>query len=296
MHEITVLSGKGGAGKTSITAALCALANQAVICDNDVDAADLFLLLNPKTHHTASFSGAYTAQINSERCKQCGLCAELCHFNAIEQNKLNQYQINTFSCEGCRLCERTCPQEAIYSEKSTINKWHISDTKHGPFIHAQMGVGEENSGKLVTFIRKKAREKAQKINASYIISDGPPGVGCPVIASISGTQRVLLVIESSNSGWHDAKRLIQLINSFKVPITAVLNKTDINNQLDNLIENSLKKLGIPLIVKIPHSHLFREAMLKQQNIVEYAPASHEAKLITTIWKTLMLKKVNMVIT
>ncbi len=286
MHEITILSGKGGTGKTTITAALAALAKSAITCDNDVDAADLFLLLRPDIIEEGTFTSGWTAKIDTDACTQCGLCADLCRFNAIAQSTGNTYSINPITCEGCRLCERICPEKAITSVPNTGNKWFVSDTCQGQFIHAQMAPGEENSGKLVTFIRQKAKEAAKLQNARFILSDGPPGIGCPVIASLTGTKQVLLVIEPSQSGWHDAQRLIELINSFNIPLAAVINKAGINQEMDRLIELQLSAVGITLLAKIPFSKTMREAMLAQMTIIEYAPESKEAMLIRTIWQSL----------
>lgn len=286
MHEITILSGKGGTGKTTITAALAALAQSAVICDNDVDAADLFILLRPTITEQGTYTSGSTAQLNTDKCSKCGLCETNCRFGAITQTTDHTYSINPFTCEGCRLCERICPEKAITSVPNTGNKWFVSDTCQGQFIHAQMGPGEENSGKLVTFIRQKAKEAAKLQNARFILSDGPPGIGCPVIASLTGTKQVLLVIEPSQSGWHDAQRLIELINSFNIPMAAVINKAGINNEMEQLIELQLSAVGITLLAKIPFSKTMREAMLAQMTIIEYAPESKEAMLIRTIWQSL----------
>ncbi|MCU4156806.1 4Fe-4S binding protein [Carboxylicivirga sp. A043] len=290
MHEITVLSGKGGTGKTTITGALAALAESVVICDNDVDAADLFLLLQPNIQQREPFISGNTASINTEACNQCGLCQSNCRFDAIQQTDKGYYHIDPFACEGCRLCERLCPQSAITSSKNDGNTWFMSDTRFGTFVHAQMGPGEENSGKLVSFIRKQAKETAAKNNAGYIINDGPPGIGCPVIASLSGTKQVLLVIEPTQSGWHDAERLIQLIRQFQIPVTAVINKAGLHEAMEQHIEEQLISHDIPLIAKIPYSQVFRQAMLNLQTIVEYAPDSEESQLIKKVWNTLAANK------
>ena len=187
MQEITILSGKGGAGKTSVAAAIASLAKNAVFCDNDVDAADLHLIFHPKIIEEHDFSSGIKAVIDPEKCSVCGLCMEHCRFSAIHPNNNGIPEVNPFQCEGCRLCERICPEEAIKSVQYNKNKWFISETRFGPFVHARMGAGEENSGRLVTEIRKKAREIATETVADFIINDGPPGIGCPVIASVTGT-------------------------------------------------------------------------------------------------------------
>ncbi|MCU4175642.1 4Fe-4S binding protein [Carboxylicivirga sp. N1Y90] len=287
MHEITILSGKGGTGKTTITAAFSSLAESVVICDSDVDAADLFLIMQPEVKQQDAFISGWKCTIESTNCIQCGQCVTQCRFNAIIENKDGRLAIDPFACEGCRLCERICPQQAIVSTKNSGNTWFESETRFGPFIHAQMGVGEENSGKLVSFIRKKAKEKAIETSAQYIISDGPPGIGCPVIASITGAKQVLLVIEPSQSGWHDASRLINLIKNFKVSVSAIINKAGIHQELELVIKDELEKLAIPVLGEVPFSMLFRHAMIEQKNIIEYAPKSSEAEIIRSIWKALI---------
>ena len=286
MLEITVLSGKGGSGKTTFTAALANLVTSAVICDNDVDAADLFLLLNPTIKEQGSFRSGQTATIKPETCSSCGLCQSLCKFNAIELNNKNEYVVNPFNCEGCRLCERACPQQAITTSPDDGHRWYKSETRFGSFVHAQMEPGEENSGKLVTFIRKKAKNLAVNQAADILLNDGPPGIGCPVIASLTGTNIVLLVVEPTLSGRHDALRVVDLINSFNIPAYAVLNKSGINKEVEKKIITDLKEREIPLLGKIPYSKKFWEAMKVQQNIFEYAPSSQPAQAIKTIWHNL----------
>nr|WP_321408516.1 ATP-binding protein [uncultured Carboxylicivirga sp.] len=285
MLEITVLSGKGGTGKTTITAALASMVSPAIICDNDVDAADLFLILNPEIKQEGTFLSGQTATINADLCSNCGICHSLCRFDAIELTN-NEYQINPFNCEGCRLCERACPQSAIETKPDNGHKWYESDTRFGSFVHAQMEPGEENSGKLVTFIRKKAKELAQAQDAEIVLNDGPPGIGCPVIASLTGTNIVLLVIEPTLTGRHDSLRIIDLIKNFDIPAYAILNKSGINNDMEKLIMSDLKDQGIPLLGKVPYSILFRDAMKEQLNILEYAPESEPAKAIQIIWCSL----------
>jgi len=284
MKEITVLSGKGGTGKTTITAALASIATNAVFCDNDVDAADLHLILNPEIREEHLFWGARIASVRQEQCNSCGLCLENCRFDAISYSEKNGYQINPFLCEGCRLCERICPVSAIKSEKSNNNYWYVSDTRFGSMIHAHMGPGEENSGKLVSLIRKKAQETAKTEQADYIINDGPPGIGCPVIASLTGTNAVLLVIEPSKPGWNDASRLIELVKKFDIPVFAVINKFDLNTSISNHIESSLQKKYIPLLAKIPFSEKMVESVIQKKTINEVAPESEISYLICHIWE------------
>lgn len=288
MKELTILSGKGGTGKTSITAALASLAQNAVLCDSDVDASDLHLILQPDLLQKEVFEGNYISEINPEICSQCGICQENCRFDAIHTNKNNEYYINPLQCEGCRLCERLCPENAISSEKSKNNSWMVSNTRFGKMVHAHMGAGEENSGKLVTEVRNKAKEIAKSENKEIIINDGPPGIGCPVISSLSGTSMVLLVIEPSKSGFHDIQRLIQLIRDFKIPMKAIINKYDIHLDLTAQIESFLQKENIPLIGKIEFDTAFVEAMIAGQSIIEYQNQSYNSNQLKNIYEELML--------
>ena len=287
MKEITVMSGKGGAGKTVISAALASVIKDAVLCDNDVDAPDLHLILSPDKKESHVFEGNYKAEIDIESCTACGICAENCRFDAIHLNKDGHYIVNEFQCEGCRLCERICPEQAITSEKSKNNSWFISNTRYGIMVHAQMGPGEENSGKLVTHIRKNAREKAAELNASFIINDGPPGIGCPAIAAITGTDIVLVVIEPSLSGLHDAQRLTELVKSFGIPVFAAINKSDLNNGITEKVKKYLSKEMILLLAEIPFSTEVLDSVANGKTITEHAPVSELSRQIFIAAEKLM---------
>lgn len=289
MKEITILSGKGGAGKTSVAAALASLATNSVFCDCDVDAADLHLILTPEIVEENEFDSGSLAVINSERCTNCGLCEANCRFGAIQKNGNGIPEVNPFQCEGCRLCERICPANAISIVKNTNNRWFVSDTRFGPMVHARMGAGEENSGRLVTEIRKKAREIALNQNAGFIISDGPPGIGCPVIASLSGTDLVLMVIEPSLSGLHDAKRMHELVRSFQLPVFAIINKFDINKTITRKTENFLSENNIPLLGKIPFDTDLVESMIHAKTIIEFATHNIVSNELKQIWQKMQLQ-------
>jgi MinD superfamily P-loop ATPase len=288
MTEITILSGKGGTGKTSITAALASLSVNTVFCDNDVDAADLHLLLHPVIKEQNTFQSAWKASINSDKCTNCRICINHCRFDAIHLINGGGLKINPFQCEGCRLCERVCPENAITSERSSNNYWYVSDTRFGTFVHAKMGPGEENSGKLVSQVRKRAKEIALETNKSFLLSDGPPGIGCAAISSITGTNVVLIVIEPSKSGLHDAMRLVELIDSFHIKTFAVINKYDINLEIVLKIEEYLQSKNILLLAKIPFDKKMVEAMIVGKTIIEYSPDSDISIKMNEIWN--MLKK------
>jgi MinD superfamily P-loop ATPase len=288
MKEITILSGKGGTGKTSITAALASVARNAVFCDNDVDAADLHLIFNPIQKEEHSFSSSWDVEIDTEKCTQCNICKDYCRFEAIHTSKNEELTINHFKCEGCRLCERVCPENAICSKQNKNNYWYVSDTRFGTLVHAKMGPGEENSGKLVTQVRKRARELAEEYQLEYIVNDGPPGIGCAAISSISGTSLVLLVIEPTKSGLHDAKRLIELVESFHIPLMTVLNKSNINTDIANQIEDFLQTKQIKLLAKVPFDKEMVESMVEGKTILEYNPASEISNDIKQIWQSIKM--------
>jgi len=286
MKEITVISGKGGTGKTSLTAALAVAGSNLVMCDCDVDAADLHLILKPEILESHIFEGAYTAEIDPEKCIDCELCSEYCRFDAIHINSRNKHEIDPYLCEGCRLCERICPSKAITSTKSRNNSWHISNTRRGPMVHAQMGPGEENSGKLVTEVRRAARELAKKSDHQYILNDGPPGTGCATIASITGTDAVLIILEPSITSLHDASRVAELVRKFKIPMFALINKASINPEMVGRLKEFLEQNAIPLLGEIPFERNMVKALIKHQTINEYEPESNISGIISSAWLSL----------
>ncbi len=278
MKEIVVLSGKGGTGKTSIVGSLAALAKNKVLVDCDVDAADLHLLLRPVTREKHDFQSGQTACIEQDKCTQCGLCQEKCRFNAI----LN-YKVNPVSCEGCGFCHYICPAEAIMMKENLAGQWFISDTKYGDLVHARLGIAQENSGKLVALVRQKAREIAEKQDADYIISDGPPGIGCPVISSLSGANLALLVTEPTLSGQHDLERVIGVCRHFEVPAMVCINKYNINEENTQNIESYCRARDIPVAARIPFDNVVTEAMVKGLPVVEYSREGVYRE-ITSLWE------------
>ncbi len=286
MKEITVLSGKGGTGKTSITAALASVAKNALICDNDVDASDLHLLFQPQIREENIYSGGWNVQIDTTKCSICETCREICKFGSIHYTKSGQLQIDPFQCEGCKLCERVCPNNAIISYRNKNNYWYVSDTRFGILVHAKLYPGEENSGKLISKIRIRAREIAEENKLHYIINDGPPGIGCTAISSLTGTQAVLLVTEPSKAALHDAKRLVELIARFSISVYAVINKFDIDKQQSLAIESYLKSNAIPVIARIAFTEDIIRAMIEGRTITEYKPESKVSESINKIWNIL----------
>jgi len=286
MTEITILSGKGGTGKTSITVALASLVQNTVFSDCDVEAADMFLIFEPEVSEEFTFESGAKAIIDQDKCNRCGKCYDVCRFDAIFYKEDGGLEINPLHCEGCRLCERICPVIAITMLHPENNKWFITESRFGPLIFARMGPGEENSGKLVTTIRKKAKEIAEASGADFIINDGPPGIGCPVISSLTGVDKVLLVIEPTKPGLHDILRLIELIDKFNITAFAIINKYDISETICLEVESKLKELNIPLIGKIPFDEMFTEAMVNRKSVVEYALDSVPSKIIYEVWDKL----------
>jgi len=246
MKQLLIISGKGGTGKTVLTGALAALAVNKVMADCDVDAADLHLLLKPKIKQTHEFRSGKTAFLDKSLCDQCGKCIDLCRFQAIGED----YIIDPIACEGCGFCSFACPQKAITMRENLCGHWFVSDTRFGPMVHAKLGIAEENSGKLVSLVRKKAKELAEKNKADWVIIDGTPGIGCPVIASLSGIDCALVVTEPTLSGLHDAARVIELARHFSVPVKMIINKYDLNLKMSENIEKYCREKQIELVGKI----------------------------------------------
>ena len=234
MKQILVISGKGGTGKTVLTGALAALAPNKVMADCDVDAANLYLLLNPSIREKHPFQSGASAVIDPALCSRCGQCSAACRFDAVSRD----FVVNPIACEGCGLCARVCPAGAVIMKENTAGDWFISETRYGPFVHAKLGLAEENSGKLVAKVRETAGEIAESKAADYVIIDGPPGIGCPVIASLSGVDLAVIVTEPSLSAIHDAERVMDLAKHFEIPVKLVVNKWDINPPSRKIFKSS----------------------------------------------------------
>jgi len=283
MKEIVVLSGKGGTGKTSIVASFAALAQSKVLADCDVDAADLHILLQPVVKEEKEFWSGQVAFIDKEKCTECGLCQELCHFGAIKD-----FEVDPTSCEGCGFCHQVCPVDAIAMKDSMSGHSFISKTKYGYLCHARLGIAQENSGKLVALVRQNAKLIAERENLDYIITDGPPGIGCPVISSLSGASLALLVTEPTLSGIHDLERVIGVCRHFGVPALVCVNKYDLNEDNTNRIEGYCGKEGIEVAAKISFDNVMTEAIVQGLPVVEYSN-NKVTQQIKELWQIIPAK-------
>ncbi|MCK4388370.1 MAG: ATP-binding protein [Dehalococcoidia bacterium] len=282
MKEVVVLSGKGGTGKTSIVASFAALAQSKVLADCDVDAADLYLLLQPQVKQEHEFWSGQTAYIDGERCNQCGLCQEVCRFGAIEN-----YLVDPISCEGCGFCSQVCPVDAITMRENMSGHWFISETRYGPLVHARLGIAQENSGKLVALVRQNAKHIAEEEDLSYIIGDGPPGIGCAVISSLSGANLALLVTEPTLSGMHDLDRIIELCRHFGIPALVCINKYDINEENSRQIENHCLNRKVEVVSTIPFDNVVTEALVNGLPVVEFSDG-RVSREIENLWQSVSL--------
>jgi MinD superfamily P-loop ATPase len=289
MKELVVISGKGGTGKTSIAAAFAALTRNAVLADCDVDAADLHIVLSPSVKQTFDFSGGKQAAIDPSKCIGCGRCATMCRFEAIRldgpANDVIEktYAVDPVACEGCKVCVEFCPVKAIGFHDTVNGQWFISDTRFGPMVHAKLGIAEENSGKLVAAIRRKAREIAEERKLDLVIVDGSPGIGCPVIASITGADLVLIVTEPTLSGRHDLGRVADLAANFGIRTLLCINKADINPEMTAQISEEARKRGITVVGEIPYDDAFTKAQIMKATVPEYT-GGEITERIKALWR------------
>jgi len=278
MKELTIISGKGGTGKTSVVASFAALAQNKVMADADVDAADLHLILTPDIKHQEDFKGGRTARIDLEMCTECGDCLDRCQFNAISPD----FIVDKIDCEGCGVCVHFCPMEAIDFSRNICGKWYISETRFGPMVYAELGIAEENSGMLVSLVRNQAKVLAEERGLDTIIVDGPPGIGCPVIASIAGAGAVLIVTEPTLSGLHDLERAGGLAAHFKIPTLACVNKYDLNEEMSEQVAGYCARNRIELVGRIPYDTVVTHAMVAGKSIIEFSNGT-VSDAIKMIW-------------
>ncbi|HON58301.1 MAG TPA: ATP-binding protein [Smithella sp.] len=290
MKELVIISGKGGTGKTSITASFAALANRPVICDCDVDAADLHLVLEPRIRERHDFESGYEAIIRPADCTACGVCADLCRFGAVGTRPTGrdvEYVIDPVACDGCGVCVRFCPAAAIDFPQRHSGQWFLSDTRCGPMVHARLGIAAENSGKLVSTVRREAKQIAEKEDYNLILVDGPPGIGCPVIASLTGATAVLIVTEPTVSGEHDLERVLSLARHFQIPASVCVNKWDLNPEMTRRIEEQARQSGAAVAGRIRYDGAVTRAQIQQKAVVEIdAPVAED---IRRLWRNLNIE-------
>jgi MinD superfamily P-loop ATPase len=319
MKELVVVSGKGGTGKTSIVASFAALADNKVLADCDVDAADLHLVLAPTIRHQEKFIAGKSAGIIQELCTGCGECAKLCAFDAVREknpnstasfdidgairvvapdgsldtyrpiveNKTNRvYEIDSILCEGCGLCAHFCPEDAIELSDCESGEWFVSDTRFGPMVHARLGIGEENSGKLVTLVRNEARKLAEDRQHDLIVVDGPPGIGCPVIASVAAADLLLIVTEPTLSGLHDLDRIAKLAAQLETKALICINKWDINDEITSKIDEHARTMGLPVVGRVRYDTSVTEAQIEGLSVIEYT-SEGITKDIELMWERVL---------
>jgi MinD superfamily P-loop ATPase len=279
IKQLTIISGKGGTGKTSIAAAFAGLAKNAVLADCDVDAADLHLILKPDIRKTMEFSGMKVPLKDAEKCVECGECRDACRFDAINDD----FDVRIIDCEGCGVCVYVCPEDALTLVDRKSGRAFISDTRFGPLAHAKLNIAEEASGKLVTLVRNNARILAKENGNDLIIIDGPPGIGCPVISSISGVDLVFIVTEPTKSGLHDLKRILDVAEHFSIPSVVCVNKCDINTDRSKSIQKFCRTNDIPVAGLIPYDTVFTKAMLEGKNVIEYSE-NNISEILRNTWQ------------
>jgi MinD superfamily P-loop ATPase len=283
MKEIVVISGKGGTGKTSLTASFaCLEGSDVVVADCDVDAADMHLLMQPDFKEITDFYSGELAIINQDECTRCGKCADICRFNAISIIN-SEYVVDPLDCDGCGYCARVCASDAISNERLKAGEWYISTIKTGSLmVHARLGIGSDNSGKLVAKVKKEARNMAERNGNGLILIDGPPGIGCPVISSISGADFAVLITEPTVSGLHDLKRAYELVKKFNIRAGCIINKSDLNVSTTHEIEDFLRAEDIAHISSLPYDKIFTESMTYGQAVIEYT--NHDmTRIIKDSW-------------
>ncbi|MFO7638109.1 MAG: ATP-binding protein [bacterium] len=268
-RRLTIVSGKGGTGKTVVSASFAVLAGDCVLADCDVDAADLHLLFQPELLERHEFSGGGIAARDLGACNDCGQCREVCRFGAVADS----FEIDPVACEGCGFCARVCPTGAIKMQASINGEWYVSRVRCGMMVHARLGPAEENSGKLVTAVRKRAAELAEERNARYVIADGPPGIGCPVIASITGADMVLGVAEPSLCGIHDLKRVVEVAARFRIPVGCLVNRFDINPDNARELEVWCRDHGVAVVGRVPYDEMVMKAVVAGRAVVEAGPCA-----------------------
>lgn len=276
--EIAIISGKGGTGKSSISAAFATLKDKVVVADCDVDAANLYILFNPSLEETEIFVSGQKATIDKSKCTNCGYCIDFCRFEAISYVD-NNVQISESLCDGCKLCSRICPSEAIIIANEDKSRMYSGGYRNGRMVYGRLAPGEENSGKLVNLVRRKAKKEAENNQLKTIIIDGPPGIGCAVISTITGVDHVVIVTEPTLSGLHDLKRTMEITSKFHLKTWIIINKYDLNLKLSEEINLYCYKSGVEVLAELPFDPQIVEAMVQCKSIIEWKPDSPVSKKI-----------------
>ncbi|MDZ7740489.1 MAG: ATP-binding protein [Bacteroidota bacterium] len=292
MNEIVIISGKGGTGKTSLAASLASLAGRdCILADCDVDAADMHLLMEPDYKISEDFYSGELAVIDQEKCTSCGICAEVCRFDAIKLQE-SCFTIDSLACEGCGYCSKVCPEAAIENIQRHVGQHYVSGIKTGAtMVHASLKIGADNSGKLVAKVKNDARALASKNGVRAIIVDGSPGIGCPVVSSLSGADYVVLVTEPTVSGLHDLERVLELVKKFRLRSGCIINKYDLNHGISAKIKSFLLDQDVSLIAEFPYHKSFSKAITLGKTIIEYDPRGPGA-LIRKAWVRINEKLLN----
>ena len=295
MKQLVILSGKGGTGKTSLAAAFAHLALdggfpiRAVLADADVDAANLELVLRPSRQETHDFTGGSVAVIDPQRCQGCGICQQVCRFDAVFPPEIEEivYTIDPIACDGCAACIYQCPEDAIHMQPQIAGRWYRSQSRYGTLFHADLFPAQENSGKLVTLVKQNARLLALDTDCQVVIVDGPPGIGCPVIAAAAGADLALIVTEPSLAGIHDLARVLETTTHFRIPSLVVINKADLYPPGTSQIEAMCAEMGVEVIGCIPFDPAVTEAMLNGEPLTAYSPDSPASHALVTAWQTVV---------
>jgi MinD superfamily P-loop ATPase len=293
MKQIVVLSGKGGTGKTSVVAAFAQLAFErptplrAVLADADVDAANLELVLCPQKLETNDFIGGSVAIIDTDLCQGCGLCEQICRFEAVlppgKRNGL-AYRVDPIACDGCAACVYQCPENAIHMQPQIVGSWYRSETPFGPLLHAELRPAQENSGKLVTLVKQQARLLGLDTGAELLIVDGPPGIGCPVISAAAGADLALIVTEPTIAAVHDMERMLELACNFRLPVLVCINKADIYLEGSKKIRDYCGQHHIDVVGSIPFDESVTQAMVQGEPVTAFAPGAPASLALVEIWQ------------
>ncbi|MDD3568498.1 MAG: ATP-binding protein [Bacteroidales bacterium] len=284
--EVAIISGKGGTGKSSISAAFATLSEQVLLADCDVDAANLYIIFNPTHSEEQVYIAGQKAVMNYEKCTSCGLCMDYCRFDAIT-NINGRIEISETSCDGCQLCSRVCPHNAITMVDNDKSRMYSGDFRNGKMVYGRLAPGEENSGKLVNMVREKAKKVATENKLSHIVIDGPPGIGCAVISTITGVDHVLIVTEPTISGLHDLKRTLEMVSKFSLKPWVLVNKYDLNAEMTHEIELYCTQNNVSLAGRLPFDSVVVDAMVNCKSIVEWAPDSALSETLKSVWNKIV---------